>query len=131
MGRGAGAQDGRGLVGSVSIRIWESPPPPPAPQLQSSSGPVRSGHQEPVRGKAALAVRLCAAPVAATAAALHRAGLQTAGPAAALPGHRPASSGFHTRALIKPCYRPVCPCPRKPGDLSHVQPGHVSPTASR
>lgn len=31
MGRGAGAQDGRGLVGSVSIRIWE-PPPHPRPR---------------------------------------------------------------------------------------------------
>lgn len=27
MGRGAGAQDGHGLVGSVSIRIWELPGP--------------------------------------------------------------------------------------------------------
>lgn len=115
MGRGAGAQDGRGLVGSASIRILGAPP---APQLQSSSGPVCSGQQEPVRGKAALVVRLCAAPVAATAAALHRAGLQTAGPGAALPSHRPAAPGFYTLALIKQCYRPVCPCPREPGNLS-------------
>lgn len=102
----------------------------------SLSGPVRSGHQEPVRGRAAPAVRLCTAPVTATAAALHRAGLQTAGPGEALPGHRPAAPGFHTHALIKLCYQPVCPCPREGAHspsrtLSHARPGHVSATASR
>lgn len=102
----------------------------------SLSGPVRSGHQEPVRGRAAPAVGLCTAPVTATAAALHRAGLQTAGPGEALPGHRPAAPGFHTHALIKLCYQPVCLCPREGAHsptrtLSHARPGHVSATASR
>lgn len=31
MGRGAGAQDGRGLVGSASIRIWGATPRPRRP----------------------------------------------------------------------------------------------------
>lgn len=90
----------------------------------SLSGPVRSGHQEPVRGRAAPAVGLCTAPVTATAAALHRAGLQTAGPGEALPGHRPAAPGFHTHSLIKLCYQPVCPCPVR----GHILPRAHSPT---
>lgn len=125
MGSAVGAQDWRGLVGSASTRIggaWA--------RTQSSPGHVRSGQQEPVRGRPATAIRLCAAPVAATAATLHGAGLQTAGPGSPLPRHWPAAPGLHTHALIKPCYPLVCLCPHEPGNLSHVQPGHVSLAAS-
>lgn len=109
---------------------------PPVPA--SEPLPVPSGQQEPVRGTGALAVRLRALPVAATAATLHLPGLQAAGSPAPLPGHRPDASDLHTLSLIKPYCQPAprasrLASPARPGDRPPTVPTHslgVSPPAS-
>lgn len=138
MGRGAGAQDGRGLVGSASIRIWGATPPAPAGPATAELGPATA---ELVWSCLQWSTGTSSGQSCPGGPTMCRSCRRHSG---RVSPHRTSDSGAWSSPTRPPASRPRLLHPRSdkavlPTRVSvsprarqslHARPGHVSPTAS-